>query len=144
MAKMKFTFTDVNGEIEHGSGIYDDEQAPDGSTMKERIAALKIKWPTSNYNEWPATDDIQPSGEVFHVKDRKLIKWTQKELEDRAKAKRKIVLEGDMAKTQAEITACDNVSGIDMTQEKARLQAELDEKIAEHNSLSAEAMVVPK
>ena len=132
----KFAFIDTNGVIGGGgSGIYDDSQPPDGSTMKERIEQLKLKYPDHTYHEEKATDDIQPSGDVFHVKDGKLIKWTEAEIETRRKKKRKDEIEDEMISTQAEIDACDKITGIDMSNKKAQKQAKLAKQKQEHGLL---------
>ena len=63
--------------------------------------------------------------------------WKTKEELDAEKASKKTNLEGEMARTQAEITACDSVSGIDMSKKKTRLQTLLAKHKTDHGSLSA-------
>lgn len=139
----KFAFTDSSGVIGGGgSGIYDDSQPPDGSTMKERIEQLKAKYPDYVYHEEPAKDDIQPSGNVFHVKAGKLTPWTESELKNRAKVKRKSELEEQIIQTQIEIDACDKITGIDMANKKAEKQAILAKQKQEHGSLNKEKAYV--
>ena len=65
--------------------------------------------------------------------------WKTKEELDAEKASKKTSLEGEMARTQAEISACDSVSGIDMTKEKARLEAILAKKKTDHGAISISA-----
>ena len=137
MALKKFAFTDINGVIGGGgSGIYDDKQPPDGSTMKERIKKLKLKYPAHTFHEEKAIDDVQPSGDVFHVKNGKLTKWTKAEIEIRRKKKRKDEIEDEMIRTQAEIDACDKIIGIDMSSKKAEKQEILAKQKQEHNAVS--------
>ena len=63
--------------------------------------------------------------------------WKTKEELDAEKVTEQTNLEGQMAKVQAEIIACDSVSGIDMTKEKARLQTILDKQKEDHGTITA-------
>jgi len=136
----KWAFIDVNGNIGGGgSGIYDDEQSADGSTMKERIEQLKVKYPDWTYHEEPARDKRQPSADIFHVVDGKLVEWNVKELEQREKKERINTIEEDMLDVKKDIDAATSLELGDKQTEK---QARLDKLIVERDALKTEAEII--
>ena len=134
MAKVMWALVNkATGELDGGgSGIYDNEQPPDGSTMKERIAQLIIKYPDHELKEWPLQGDLQPTAGKHHVVNGNLVDWTAQELKAMADGKELLQVEDQMIDIQNRIDAA---TTLNLADKKTTLEDELAAMQIKHAGL---------